>query len=113
MSEADVLAKGATPRGKRQVDLGSAVRVHFPTPTARDHKGANQRGDATCLPGAVAALPPGGGPEPELLPTPQARDWKGPQGRWYQRVGSDLPGAITSLLSEGGSPSSADPPRTP
>src|SRR5690554_6553508 len=33
----------------------------LPTPTARDHKGRNQRGDATCLPGA-------------LLPTPRASD---------------------------------------
>lgn len=33
----------------------------LPTPTARDWKGANQRGDTSCLPGA-------------LLPTPQARD---------------------------------------
>jgi hypothetical protein len=36
----------------------------LPTPTARDHKGANQRGDNSCLTGA-------------LLPTPRARDGKG------------------------------------
>lgn len=29
----------------------------MPTPTGRDHKGRNQRDDATCLPGAVALLP--------------------------------------------------------
>lgn len=34
----------------------------LPTPTARDHKGRNQRNDATCLPGAV-----------KLLPTPTAQ----------------------------------------
>lgn len=28
----------------------------LPTPTSRDHKGANQRGDETCLPGALTAL---------------------------------------------------------
>ena len=27
----------------------------LPTPTSRDHKGANQRGDATCLHGAITA----------------------------------------------------------
>lgn len=36
----------------------------LPTPTARDHKGRNQRSDSTCLPGAV-----------DLLPTPTA--WLG------------------------------------
>lgn len=29
----------------------------LPTPTSRDHKGANQRGDATCLHGAITAPP--------------------------------------------------------
>ena len=29
----------------------------LPTPTSRDHKGANQRGDATCLHGAITAQP--------------------------------------------------------
>lgn len=38
----------------------------LPTPTSRDWKGANQRGDATCLPGAVT-----------LPPTPIAGDAKG------------------------------------
>lgn len=37
---------------------GSACSL-LPTPTARDHKGRNQRDDATCLPGAVATLPTG------------------------------------------------------
>ena len=41
----------------------SGGRALLPTPTTRDHKGRNQRNDATCLPGAVA-----------LLPTPNARD---------------------------------------
>lgn len=38
----------------------------LPTPTRRDHKGRNQRDDATCLPGAVA-----------LLPTPRTSDTNG------------------------------------
>ncbi|HEX6969269.1 MAG TPA: DNA cytosine methyltransferase [Micromonosporaceae bacterium] len=44
----------------------SSVAVHqlLPTPTSRDHKGHNQRGDDTCLTGA-------------LLPTPNATDAKG------------------------------------
>lgn len=29
----------------------------LPTPTSRDHKGANQRGDTTCLHGAITAPP--------------------------------------------------------
>lgn len=46
-------------------DLTTTVfKQLLPTPTARDHKGANQRGDATCLPGA-------------LLPTPTAMDAAG------------------------------------
>ena len=40
--------------------LPSAIML-LPTPTSRDHKGANQRGDTTCLTGA-------------LLPTPAAHD---------------------------------------
>ena len=38
-----------------------AVATLLPTPTSRDHKGRNQRNDATCLPGA-------------LLPTPVVND---------------------------------------
>ena len=44
----------------------------LPTPTSRDHKGANQRGDATCLHGAITALPsPDGGAFLEDLHQPQ------------------------------------------
>ncbi len=35
--------------------LPGVVTQLLPTPTGRDHKGRNQRNDATCLPGAVAA----------------------------------------------------------
>lgn len=39
MSGDEVRAKGKTPRGKRQVDLGSAVRVHLlPTPSANQYE---------------------------------------------------------------------------
>lgn len=40
MPAEDVIAKGATSRGKRQVDLGSQT-AHWPTPAARDYKGEN------------------------------------------------------------------------
>jgi DNA (cytosine-5)-methyltransferase 1 len=56
-----------------------------PTPTSRDHKGRNQRDDATCLTGA-------------LLPTPQAAD--GTNGGPNQRGSSGdlmLPSAVHLL----------------
>ena len=37
------------------------VAPTLPTPTSRDWKGANQRGDATCLHGAITAQPSNGG----------------------------------------------------
>jgi hypothetical protein len=57
----------------------------LPTPTARDHKGANQRGDCTCLTGA-------------LLPTPRASDGK--KGSPHQHGSSGdltLPSAVHLL----------------
>ena len=45
--------------------LPSAVTL-LPTPTSRDGKGPNQRGDATCLHGAIEAQ--------RLLPTPTVED---------------------------------------
>ena len=57
-----------------------------PTPTSRDHKGANQRGDDSCLTGA-------------LLPTPRATD--GTNGGPNQRGSSGdlmLPSAVHALL---------------
>ncbi len=54
----------------------------LPTPVSRDHKGRNQRNDATCLPGA-------------LLPTPRATD--GTKGGPNQRGSSGdlmLPSAV-------------------
>ena len=37
------------------VTLTDAVRM-LPTPTSRDWKGQNQRGDTSCLPGAITSL---------------------------------------------------------
>mgnify|MGYP001011359591 CR=1 FL=1 len=57
----------------------------LPTPTRRDHKGHNQRRDATCLPGA-------------LLPTPRASH--GPKGGPNQRGSKGdltLPSAVMLL----------------
>lgn len=56
----------------------------LPTPTARDHKGQNQRRDATCLPGAV-----------DLLPTPRTSDSNG-AGR-HGAGGPDLRSAVALL----------------
>jgi hypothetical protein len=70
--------------------MPSAVML-LPTPTARDGKGANQRGDATCLHGA-------------LLPTPQAADANGHHSRSRQdsRGGELLlPGVLRSLADGG------------
>jgi len=64
---------------------GSADGGLLPTPTARDSKGANQRGDASCLTGA-------------LMPTPRATD--GTKGGPGQRGSSGdlmLPSAVTLL----------------
>ena len=53
---------GGTGGGAKPSDRHSgAVTALLPTPTSRDHKGHNQRGDASCLPGA-------------LLPTPAVND---------------------------------------
>ena len=59
--------------------------ILLPTPTRRDHKGHNQRRDATCLPGA-------------LLPTPRASH--GPKGGPNQRGSKGdltLPSAVMLL----------------
>ncbi|MBP9836090.1 MAG: DNA cytosine methyltransferase, partial [Candidatus Microthrix sp.] len=80
-------AEGGRARGD------AAGRGLLPTPTTRDHKGANQRGDDTCLTGA-------------LLPTPRATD--GTKGGPNQRGSSGdlmLPSAVMQLLP---TPSVAD-----
>lgn len=66
-------------------DLATSMARLLPTPTARDHKGANQRQDDTCLTGA-------------LLPTPRATD--GTKGGPNQRGSSGdlmLPSAVQLL----------------
>ena len=69
----------------RPADGGRAALALLPTPTTRDHKGHNQRGDKTCLTGA-------------LLPTPRATD--GTKGGPNQRGSSGdlmLPSAVMLL----------------
>lgn len=61
--------------------LGNQVRSLLPTPVTRDHKGHNQRRDATCLTGA-------------LLPTPQATNNENRQSEGY---GPNLGGALSLL----------------
>ena len=66
------------------MDLRTVASL-LPTPTSRDHKGRNQRDDATCLTGA-------------LLPTPRATD--GTNGGPNQRGSSGdlmLPSAVHLL----------------
>lgn len=65
----------------------------LPTPTARDHKGHNQRHDSSCLTGA-------------LLPTPGANDRTGAEAREARGAGGpslrDLPTLLpTPLASDG------------
>jgi hypothetical protein len=96
----------------------------LPTPTSRDGKGANQRGDATCLSGALLPTPSvadgtGGhaarsGPRSgelllpgvarTLLPTPSAADGNGGGRRGSAGHQTPLPGAVMLLpASTGGS----------
>ena len=55
------------------------------TATVGEKGGPNQR-DSSGRPGLQMAA--------QLWPTPQARDWKGPQGRSYKDNGRDLPAAV-------------------
>jgi len=64
-AEQHLARKNRMPDGAHRTlvtDLRMVVEL-LPSPTARDHKGRNQRDDESCLPGAVNAL----------LPTPTAR----------------------------------------
>lgn len=72
---------------KQQLNLATAVTHLLPTPTARDHKGPNQRNDATCLHGA-------------LLPTLTAR--LGAAGPDYRERpnGPDLQAAVRALTGD-------------
>ena len=77
---------GASDHGNRGPTLRTAI-VTLPTPTARDYKGRNQRGDATCLQGAL-----------DMLPTPRASG--GTKGGPNQRGSSGdlmLPSAVALL----------------
>lgn len=71
----------------RAIGRAAAARggAYLPTPTSRDHKGHNQRGDDSCLTGA-------------LMPTPRATD--GTKGGPNQRGSSGdlmLPSAVQKL----------------
>jgi hypothetical protein len=88
MSREDVEAKGSTPRGKRQVDLGSVVK-YLPTPTVGDAKSAQV--------------------VPRLLPTPRANSGTG--ANKHGDGGADLQTTMDSLwrqaCSAGESPNKA------
>jgi len=85
-SDALGLPIGGTAAAGSGEELGPTGRLTLlPTPTSRDHKGRNQRDDATCLTGA-------------LLPTPRATD--GTNGGPNQRGSSGdlmLPSAVHLL----------------
>ena len=70
--------------GQGGMDLRTVASL-LPTPTSRDHKGRNQRDDATCLTGA-------------LLPTPQAADGNGGGRYGPEGHAMPLPGAVLQLL---------------
>ena len=82
------------PRSERRTfasDSGSPHVCEFPTPTAGDSKAsgsaaystASGRHSGTTLTDAVVRLP-----------TPQARDWKGPSGRSQKGTERDLPSVV-------------------
>lgn len=75
---------GAGAHGQGGMDLRTVASL-LPTPTSRDHKGRNQRDDATCLTGA-------------LLPTPQAADGNGGGRYGPEGHAMPLPGAVLQLL---------------
>jgi hypothetical protein len=97
-------------------DSGSSSLL--PTPTARDHKGANQRDDPTSLHGALLPTPrasdtgtpgrrsgSGFGPplsqviNEQLLPTPKASDGRSGSPNYRSSSGRDtLPSAAFALL---------------
>lgn len=106
---------GAGSHGDGGMDLRTTVTT-LPTPTARDHKGHNQRRDETCLTGALlpnsadsaatltisttrADSARADAAAPALLPTPRATD--GTKGGPNQRGSSGdlmLPSAVVQLL---------------
>lgn len=100
MSDEDVLAKGNTPRGKRQVDLASAVRVQLlPTPTVDDSSNVTREsGEYHSLTRTV-----------RTLPTPTTSDAKGPSphGGTTSEAIRDLCGATTAPPSND-TPESSD-----
>lgn len=111
MSSAPTWPKWGTAYGGDAYELptpahltGANASSSLPTPTSRDHKGRNQRNDATCLPGAVA-----------LLPTPAAKEPGGTIEQYRARfkdgrASTFVPlGMIGELLP---TPCASDSPRT-
>jgi hypothetical protein len=120
--------------GGHQVNLND-VAAHLPTPTSRDRKGHNQRGDDSCLAGALLPTPTsqaakhGETPDttangfgsnlwdlPHLLPTPRAQNGEPRNQNIYarpadqpQNLENALHGVITAPPSPDGSASSDDP----
>ncbi len=72
--------------------LTVAARM-WPTPTSRDHKDGSAQ---SCANVPVNALL---GRAVHQFKTPQARDWKGPQGRAYSGEAMDLPAQVGGSLN--------------
>lgn len=80
---------GGAPTDARSEHVEQRRQPLLPTPTSRDHKGANQRGDNTCLTGALLPTPAasrygsnqslseGAASAVTLLPTPSVADAMG------------------------------------
>ena len=51
-------SRGLPQPGTDYASLPNVAVSLLPTPTSRDHKGRNQRNDATCLPGALLTSAP-------------------------------------------------------
>jgi hypothetical protein len=99
--------------GGHSVNLQDVAEHLLPTPTSRDHKGANQRGDTTCLTGALLPTPRAtrGGSATEtvaLLPTPTATPYGnnqslGPNATVRPSLDTLFNGDSTNLRSADGS----------
>lgn len=138
LSAEDVAAKGATAKGKRQVDLNNQVRHLLPTPNANESDPTEEfldeigsRPSLLHLEDAIALLPtpkatnnenrqtewangPNLGEALRALPTPTARlgEPRGAQAKRYENPDrpNDLDDAVAWLTSDPSPPPSSDTP---
>lgn len=96
-----------SPSGLRHVQAGYGnlpevigARL-LPTPTARDHKGRNQRDDDTCLPGAIRHV---GNAVPDAGPRFDFKDYAPAVRRWEAVTGRRAPSPVIASARQGGRP---------